>query len=371
MASKLKKKVLIVGGGFAGVAAAKRFLKSSYARKKFEITLIDKNDYQLFHPSLFRVITSDAELSQLFSIAAIKFSEIFKGQEKNIKILNREVEGVSLDKNQILLKVGGVRSKKMDYDYLIMAAGSEREHPYLTLTSFEDAIKIKHEMENAFKNKAKREEINIVVVGGGPTGVELITSLFEYGHKLADKYGHPHKNINFKLIEEGNKILSKHSFWIRKNIEKSLKETEIEVLTKVDAKVWEDKASVLLWAIGAKPVYLSDEFEKTNSKLRSRGRKNVFVVKAPTAQVAMRQGQYIADSIIKKDQKKKTGKFKSKKDFYVIELGEADAFVDFGFMKLKDLPAFWVHKIAFLRYFASILGWGKAIDWLRKYENLK
>ncbi len=373
MKSVIKKKVIIVGGGFAGIATAKQLFKSAYARKKFKITLVDINDYQLFQPALFKVISSTAEPSQLFSVASIKFSEIFSAEnkkEKNIKILNKVIDRIYFDRNQVSSKVGGVKSKNIDYDYLVFAAGTERENPYLTLNSFEDAIKIKHEIENIFKNKAKREDINIAVAGGGPTGVELIASLFEFGHQLADKYNHPHKNIYFKLVENGNKILSKHSLWLGKNVEKTLKKMGIEVFTRTDAKKMENKNDVLIYATGTKPVCLFDEFKKINSKLQPKGCKNVFAIKAPTVQSAISQSRYVADAIIKKERNKKISSFRPKKGFYVIELGNVDAFVDLGFIKLKDLPAFWMHKLAFLKYFASILGWKKALKWLKKYKGL-
>ncbi|MBU1179279.1 FAD-dependent oxidoreductase [Patescibacteria group bacterium] len=347
-----KKKILIIGGGFAGIAAAKRFLVSSFARKKFDITLVDKNNYHTFYPSFFKIIAAkNIDPSRIFSVAAIKFEDIFK--KDKIEILKNEVKDISFKTNQAVLKVNGL-IKRVNYDYLIVAPGKEIKNHFLSLGSFEDVLKIKFLLENVFKNRTKKEKINIVVGGAGLTGVGLAAGLFECARGLARP-----GRANFKLIERGPEILPAVSSWTRESAEKVLNKMGVKIFTNSRFEDFEKEADIFIQATGTVPSRLF--------KSDFAGHKNIFVIKASTAQSAVHQGKYVADAIIAKEKKKKIKDYKPNRNIYVLELGFMDAFVDLGLIKLKDIPAQWFHQLAFLRHMVGILGWRQAYAWFKKY----
>jgi NADH dehydrogenase len=365
-----KKKLVIVGGGFAGVSIAKELLKSPYARKNFEITLVDKKDYHLFYPALFKAVLAAVEPSQIFSVLAVKFKEIF--QAKEINFLKKEVVGISPEKNRILLKMMGKRHQYLDYDYLVIAAGSQaklRSSSHLTLNSFEDVLRIKSKIEGVLKTKAKRKKISIAVIGAGTTGCGLIAALFEYVHQLADVYGHPHGSIQFKLIESGNHILFGLSSWLRSKTENRLKKMGVEILLNKDGD--SASADVIIWASGLKPVSFGNSNLEPTPTLRLNRHKNIFIIKnVISAQSAMHQAKYIARALKKSIKRKRTQPYRPNKNIFVIELGNKYAFADLGVIKLKGAFAKQLHYLAFLKYFMRILSFGKALEWLRRYKSL-
>ena len=406
---QVKKRLVIVGGGFGGITLAKEIL--SNAKEDFSVTLIDKNDYQLFHPVLFKAVSTFAEPSAIFSVATVKFEDIFKDQE--ITILKKEVKDLLFDKNQVALKAPGNRLSVLTYDYLVLAAGSEPDFinvelvksRALTFKSFEDTLKIKAEVEYVLKNKAKREDINVVVIGGGVTGCALISELYNYVHKLASLLGHPHQTINFKLIA-GKEILPVLSPWTRGEARKSMEKMGIEVLTGLyvgslgaDGCILSDgtfiNADVLVWTGGVKPNSLVENFPeksksfknkrfylKSTQYLKAQGHKNVFVVGdivysgrgsdmgPATAQLAIHQAKYVARSLTRTIKGKKIRRYCPIKSIYVVELGENFAFADIGPLKLTNWSARYVHRQGYLRYLKSIMPIHKALVWLEKYKSL-
>lgn len=347
-----------MGGGFGGVTLAKKILNNS--KEDFTITLIDKNDYQLFYPALFKAVSSFAEPSAIFSVAAIKFDDIFKNQE--IVILKKEVVNILFDKNQVALKFSKDGKKILNYDYLVLAAGSWLDfadtetikNHALTFKSFEDVLKIKTEIEYILKNKPKREDINIVVVGGGASGCILVSELYNYIHKLASLRGHPHQTINFKLVVKG-KILPALSSRIRKKTRKSIEKMGIEILTDPHIDSLRNSADIFIWTEKVKP---NSRFSlKTTRYLRAKGQKNVFVISDVVYQSAIHQAKYIADSLARTIKRKKIKLYRPIKDNICVA-------------GLSGRLAGYIRRWGFLKYLKSILPLHKALDWLEKYKTL-
>src|SRR5215471_8516156 len=172
-------RVIIIGAGFGGLAAAKR-LAESHCR----ITLIDRHNYHLFQPLLYQVATAALSPADIASPIRAILSEC-----ENTEVIMAEVQ--SIDVNARIVKaVDG----ELDYDYLIVATGARHSyfgHPEWErlapgLKSLEDAVEIRRRILMAFEyaerisdEAARKAAMTFVIVGGGPTGVELAGAIAE------------------------------------------------------------------------------------------------------------------------------------------------------------------------------------------------
>src|SRR6201996_4878489 len=177
-----KKRVLIVGGGFAGIAAA-RALK----RTDVEITLIDRRNHHIFQPLLYQVATAVLSPSEI--AAPIRQLE---AKQKNLSVLLAEVKGINLGARTVEVTCPGIGSRKLEYDFLVIAAGMRPSyfgHDEFArfapgLKSLSDAETIRAKILGAFEVAATTEDegervrqMTFVLVGAGPTGVELAASI--------------------------------------------------------------------------------------------------------------------------------------------------------------------------------------------------
>lgn len=168
----MKKKIIIIGGGFAGVELVKKLDKNL-----FEITLIDKLNHHQFQPLFYQVATSQIEPSSI----SFPLRFVFKNN-KNIQIRLAEVTEIMPSLNQISTSIG-----VFSYDYLVIATGCKTnffnnksiETNSFTLKTTYDAISIRNQIISVFEKvlSARQDELdallNLVIVGAGPTGVEL------------------------------------------------------------------------------------------------------------------------------------------------------------------------------------------------------
>lgn len=174
-----KKRVVIIGGGFAGLNLVRKL-----ANKNFQIVLIDKYNYHQFQPLLYQVATSGLEPSAI----SFPFRKIFQSKE-NVHIRITEVIRIDAVSKKIYTQIGHI-----DYDYLVIATGADtnyfgldqiREKSY-PMKSVSEALGLRNSILQNFENalitedRNERESLmNIVVVGGGPTGVEISGALAE------------------------------------------------------------------------------------------------------------------------------------------------------------------------------------------------
>jgi NADH dehydrogenase len=205
-----KPHVVIVGGGFAGLNAAKALDDAPV-----EITLVDRRNHHLFAPLLYQVAT--AQLSPADIAQPIR--GILRRQ-KNLKVLLGEVVGIDVDGRQLSLEDGST----VEYDYLILAAGAT--HSYFGndhwaplapgLKSIEDALTIRRRILLAFEDAEREEDaerraamLTFVVVGGGPTGVELAGAIGELAnHTLTRDFEHiDPRDAHIVLLEGLPRIL--------------------------------------------------------------------------------------------------------------------------------------------------------------------
>lgn len=259
-------KIVIVGAGFGGLAAAKIL-----CRGQFKVTLIDRNNYHLFQPLLYQVATAGLSPAEI----TMPIRSIFKKYPLT-EVLMAEVEDVNPQKKIVILK-----DRTIPYDYLILATGVR--HGYFGrkdwesfapgLKTVEDATlmrsKILHAFELSEKEKnpeLQKEFLNFVIIGGGPTGVELAGAIAELAHRtLADDF----KNINphstrVILIEAGARILNSFSTDLSIKAKLALQKLGVDVLENVKVEeVFKNgvtfngkffPARTILWAAGVIPT---------------------------------------------------------------------------------------------------------------------
>jgi len=262
MAANNIPRVVIIGAGFGGLQAARKL-----AHAPVQITLIDRRNHHTFQPLLYQVATAGLSPGEI--AAPIRW--ILRNQ-KNVEVLLAEVQDFDLERRRVRLA-----EVEVAYDYLIVAAGAS--HGYFGhdqweayapgLKTIEDALEIRRRVLLAFelaeRQAAAHEEIlplNFVIIGGGPTGVELAGTLAEISrHVLAHEFrGINPKSTRILLLEGGPRILPAYAEDLSQSAEEQLDHLGVEVQTKalvtsVDADavcIGADRipAAVILWAAG-------------------------------------------------------------------------------------------------------------------------
>lgn len=227
-----KKKVIVIGGGFAGVQLVKELDENL-----FDILLIDKINHHQFQPLFYQVATSQLEPSSI----SFPLRNIFKSK-KNVQIRLAEVANIDLAEQQINTSIG-----KFDYDYLAIAIGCKTNffgnetiarHAY-TLKSTADAIAIRNHILLTFEKiiSAEKEEkeslLNVVIVGAGPTGVELAGAFAEIKKNILPK---DYPGIDFSkfkiiLVEGSQNTLNNMSELAKTASQAYLKDMDVEIRT--------------------------------------------------------------------------------------------------------------------------------------------
>ncbi len=402
-----RPRIVIVGAGFGGLMAAK-----ALSGAKADVTIIDKRNYHLFQPLLYQVATAALSPAQI----AAPIRSILRGQS-NVTVRLGRVTGVDAAAKQV--EVG---SERLSYDWLIIATGAR--HAYFGhddwekfapgLKKIEDATAIRRrilmafeEAENMAQSAERSRLLNFVVVGGGPTGVEMAGSIVELAKMaLAEDFRHiDPREARVILLEAGPRILTAFPESLSAVAMKSLAKLGVEV--RLNAAVTDCNAQgvvvagetiesdCVIWAAGvaasSAAKWLGAEKDragrvKVNADLSLPGRPEIFVI-GDTALVqgengrpvpgvapaAKQQGIYVAKVI----RGMLAGRPRSKPFCYfnagnLATIGRRSAVADFGWIKVSGFPAWllWgIVHIFFLIGFrnrVSIL-----IEWIWAYVTFQ
>ncbi|GAB6106189.1 FAD-dependent oxidoreductase [Fusibacter bizertensis] len=263
-----KKQILILGGGYAGVAAGKKLHKIFKNDDSVEITLIDRKPYHTLMTELHEVAGHRTEPDAI----QVDLRTIFAGRK--VKVVTDSITNVDLEGKKLVSE-----KKTYKFDYLILACGSDSnsfgiegvdEHAF-TLWSYEDAVKLRAHVEKMFQLAAIEEDeavrkqlLTFAVVGGGFTGVEMVGELGEAKNHLSVKYGVDKKEVTIYNIEATPRILNtlKDEKQIAK-VENRYKKLGIQLLKNAAlVKATEDgfelkdgrfiKTKTLVWGAGIK-----------------------------------------------------------------------------------------------------------------------
>ena len=257
-------KIVIIGGGFAGINLAKSLANN----KDFQVTLVDKNNYNFFPPLIYQVATAFLEPSSI----SYPFRKLFFGK-KNITFRLAELIRVDAAANKVILSNG-----ELEYDQLVFSTGAESNYfgmenvqknaiPMKTLT---DAVEMRNRLLQQMEKAAicedprrRRQLLTIVVAGGGPTGVELSGMFAEMRNGIMRKE-YPELATTLSdiyLVDGGSAVLAPMSVKSQQNTYKALTDLGVKVRLNSQVKDYTDgtvyfadgktiKTEILIWAAG-------------------------------------------------------------------------------------------------------------------------
>jgi NADH dehydrogenase len=368
-----KPHVVIIGAGFGGLEAAKKL-----ACKDLRVTVIDRTNYHLFQPLLYQVAT--AALSPADIAAPIR---AILSKCRNVEVILAEVESVDVDAKKVKTV-----DLQIDYDYLILATGarhsyfghSEWEKLAPGLKSLEDAIELRRRILMAFEyaekitdEKARREAMNFVIIGGGPTGVELAGAIAEISrHTLARDFRHINPSeARVILIEGDSRLLAAYPPDLSESARKQLTDLGVEVrtntratnLTEAGVQIGDEfiPCRVKIWAAGNNASFVgktlgvpADRAGRVivNEDLTVPGHPEVQVIGdlanfthqtgeplPGISPVAMQQGRHAARNVLAMIKGHKAKRFRYWDKGTMATIGRNKAVADLKFMHLSGFPA--------------------------------
>jgi len=373
VSSNQKPRVVIVGSGFGGLEAAKKL-----ACKNVDLTVIDRTNYHLFQPLLYQVAT--AALSPADIAAPVR---AILSRSRNVEVILAEVQSVNVDAKKVKTV-----DMEIDYDYLILATGAR--HSYFGhnaweklapgLKSLEDAIELRRRILMAFEyaekitdEEARRAAMNFVVIGGGPTGVEMAGAIAEISrYTLAKDFRHiDPSQARIILIEGEPRLLAAYPEDLSASAKKQLMDLGVEVRTSsratnlTEAGVEVDgefiPCRVKIWAAGNNASFVGktlgipvDRVGRVvvNDDLTIPGNPEVQVIGdlanfshqtgeplPGISPVAMQQGRHAARNVLAMIKGRKPGRFRYWDKGTMATIGRNKAVADLRFVHLSGLIA--------------------------------
>ncbi|MDB5125331.1 MAG: dehydrogenase-like protein [Mucilaginibacter sp.] len=397
-------RVVIVGGGFGGLQVAKKL-----ADKPVEVLMIDKHNYHTFQPLLYQVAIGSLEADSI----AFSLRKNFAGQQ-NFSFRHAEVTRVDPENNTIETTIG-----EISFDYLVLATGSttnffgnkEIERFAMSMKSIPEALDLRsmilQNIEEAvlFSTKEEREPyLNFVLVGAGPTGVELSGALAELrNHILTQDYPELSKDhMKVYLVDFMPRVLGAFSEEASKKAKTFLTSLGVEVLLNVkvesyngDEIKFEDGKRIrtknVIWSAGVmgvvpdgipKKIIERGNKLRTDSICRVDGYPNIFAIgdvaamiteETPkghpgVAQVAIQQGNFVAKTVLQLINGESTEPFKYFDKGSLATIGRNKAVADLGKLKFQGFFAWliwmFVHLVSLLGFRNKIIVF---INWSASY----
>lgn len=397
-------RVIIIGGGFGGVEVA-RSLKD----KEVEVLLIDRNNFHTFQPLMYQVATGTLAADAI----SFPIRKMFKSQQ-NFRFRMADVTEIDHTQKIVKTSVGDY-----DYDYLVIATGAtsnffgnkQVEKYALPMKSIHEALNIRsyvlQNLEEAVlrKNYHDRERfLNFVVVGGGPTGVELSGAIAEIQlHMLKKDYPELSKNeMKVYLVEGTGKILAALSEKSSQDAERYLQDLGVNILlnTQVtgydgDTITFSNGESIptktVIWGAGVMgqfPAGLHPEIIQrgnriqTDGQCRVAGMENVYAIGDVAAMItedtprglpgvapaAQQQGAYVAKHILKKMNGQQATDFKYFDKGSMATIGRNKAVVDMGSFHMKGFLAWltwmFVHLVSIFGFRNKLVTF---VNWTIKF----
>jgi NADH:ubiquinone reductase (H+-translocating) len=377
-------RVIIVGGGFGGLHAAR-----SLRRAKVDVTLVDRSNHHLFQPLLYQVATGGLSPANIAS----PLRSILRHQ-KNLRVIQAEVRDFDLQRHVAQLEAGD-----LSYDSLIVAAGAT--HSYFGhdewadvapgLKTIDNATEIRGRILSAFEQAEKTDDdtlrerlMTFVIVGGGPTGVEMAGALSELSrHTMANDFRRiDPRSARIILVDASSRVLSPYPEKLSHKAEEFLHRLGVtvrtgELVTQItpthvllgegDQQVRIETATVL-WAAGVAASPLANKLATAagiqidragrvpiKSDLTLAGFKNAFVIGdmasclgtdgkplPGVAPVAIQQGKYVAKTICDRLRGRDTKPFHYRDYGTMATIGRKAAVVDMGRFKFAGYFAWLI-----------------------------
>ncbi len=371
-------RVVIIGAGFAGLKLARKL-----DAKKFQIVVIDKNNYHQFQPLLYQVATAGLEATSI----SFPLRQVFQ-KHKNIHVRIASLVEVNAEENSITTSNG-----RLSYDHLVLCTGLDTNYFGMSnvqkfafpMKSVTEAVLLRNAILENFEHAltAESEEerrglMSIAVIGGGPTGVELAGSLAEMKRHILPK-DYPELNFDnakIYLVEASNNVLNtfeERSILVAK---KYLKNLGVDLLLNTTVKDYDGKTlffkdersvstGILIWAAGVKayPVKgLKEDIYGAGGRMnvdgfnKVKGYSNIYAIgdialmqqeKYPrghpqVAQVAIQQARHLAHNLNSGPVGKAHSEFHYKDSGSMATIGKNKAVVQLPFISFKGLFAWLV-----------------------------
>jgi NADH dehydrogenase len=371
-----KKRIIVVGGGFSGLEVAK-----GLCRLNCEVLLIDQKNHHLFQPLLYQIATASLSPADI----AVPLRHVLASC-KNVEVILGELIRVDPSTKTVYLKEG----HGLQYDYLVLATGST--HSYFGhdewgqhapgLKSIEDSIEIRKRILLAFEEEENREimdgeksPLQFVIIGGGPTGVELAGAIAELAQKtLVEDYRQLNtRNSRVLLIEAMDRLLPAFHSDLSEKARRSLEQLGVQVLLKTFVVDVKEKlvllkngerlaANAIIWAAGVKASPVAQWLGVAGDKMgrvsvdahcRLPQHPEIFVVGdaahfehggAPlpgVAPVAIQQGRYAARALRNLLSGKALQPFHYSDKGSLATIGRNRAVAQFGKLRLSGFGA-WI-----------------------------
>jgi NADH:ubiquinone reductase (H+-translocating) len=404
--NNIRTKTIIIGAGFGGLSAAKLI-----DNKFVEVTIIDKTNHHLFQPLLYQVATAALSPADI----AIPIRAILN-KKKNTRVILDEV--INIDKSK---KIVSLKNLELSYDYLIVAPGSHHSYfgkdewekfaPGLKTLSNALAIreKIITSLEFAEKENdpiAKDSYITFVIVGGGPTGVELAGAIAEIGKKtiIKDYKNFKPDDVKILLIEAFPKLLNSFDDQISAKAEKYLISMGVKVIKNTMVKDVNEKGVLtsngfistanIIWAAGNQASSLLKKLDTqtdkagrvlVNDDCSIQNHPEIFVIGDAAqlkdkngkilpgiAPVAMQQGRFVAKLINSELKGKPRDKFKYIDKGNVATIGKAKAVAEIRGFKFYGFTAWLLWSFIHIFYLIGFKNRFRVmIEWIWYYITNK
>ncbi len=283
----MKKKIVIVGAGYAGILTAKKLAKRFKKKEDVSITIIDKNPFHTMLTELHEIAAGRVEEDSI----RISLKRIFAGRNVDVKL--DLVENIDFEKKLVTGK-----QETYSYDYLVLAAGSKptyfgvegAEEFAFKLWSYEDSIILKERFHTMFRKAAcepdieeKKRLLTFHIVGAGFTGVEMAGELAEYVPVLCDEYEIERELVKINIIDVLTRTVPALPEKLSAKVEKRLNKMGVNVMlntsvtsigedfieTKSNEKVTRASTGTVIWAAG---IEAADITSKAATTLQSAGR---------------------------------------------------------------------------------------------------
>lgn len=382
----MKKTILIVGGGFGGVRCALDLARANLPEEEARIVLLSDKPHFEYTPSLYKVATGCSPLE-----VCIPLREIFS--RLPVEVCTETVSAVNLSEKEL----AGASGLLYRYDFLVLALGSETtffgidglEAAALTFKTLTDALRLNWHLVELFQKVRAVFAIDqtvpasqIVVIGGGYSGVELASAIAEYRESAARRSGFDPSLITINLIEACPRILGTVSKRIAIRIIARLNRLGVNIIT--DRRITKEdiesadffpgtvSAKTLIWTAGICPNALyrridGFSFDKSGRViidrfLQAKGRRDVFVIGdgaatrwSGMAQTALYDGRYVARVIRSLLEGRRPSVYRGSKPVSVIPVGEGWAAAIFPWATLYGFLGWFLREAADLRFFLSVL----------------
>ncbi|MES1186656.1 MAG: NAD(P)/FAD-dependent oxidoreductase [Myxococcales bacterium] len=412
-AMKLKRHVVIIGGGFGGLSVAR-----ALAREPVRVTLLDRSNHHLFQPLLYQVAMAGLSPGEI----AVPIRSVLS-QQANARVLLAEVTNVDLAQKRVETR----EALPLEYDYLVIATGAENSYfghddwarVAPGLKDLDDAVEVRRRVLLAFEAaerepdpSVQRQHLTFVVIGGGPTGVELAGAIAELAtFVLARDFRAIHSDATRVVLVEGSdRILSGFDPKLSALAAKSLHEMGVEVRTGLRVTAMDEggvdcgseriAASTVLWAAGVRGTGLSQKIglpvdrqgrAVVEQDCSIAGHSDVFVIGdaasfitegAPhglpgVSPVAMQQGRFVARQIARSVVGAPRQRFKYLDKGSMATIGRSRAVAQVGKLQLSGFLAWmaWLcvhifYLIDFRNRVVVLLDWAWAYFAYRRGSRL-